>query len=78
MLFANQYRMIANGRKGPPTTTPSGKTYSASRFMIAVCGLAAASTLCRSIDARLFMCVAKPANSINGKPIAITDIRSNS
>ena len=54
MLFANQYRMIANGRNGPPTTTPSGKTYSASLFIIAVCGLAAASTLCRATDARLF------------------------
>ncbi|SKW97560.1 Uncharacterised protein [Mycobacteroides abscessus subsp. abscessus] len=45
--------MIAIGRNGPPTTTPSGNTYSASRFMIWVCGLACASGLCRAIEARL-------------------------
>ena len=53
MLFATQYMMMASGRNGPPTTTPSGKTYSASLFIIAVCGLAAASGLCRATDARL-------------------------
>ncbi|CNG94456.1 Uncharacterised protein [Mycobacterium tuberculosis] len=53
MLLENQYRMIANGRNGPPTTTPSGNTYSAILFIIAVCGLAAASALCRATEARL-------------------------
>ena len=45
--------MIAIGRNGPPTTTPRGNTYRASLFISAVCGLAAASGLCRAIEARL-------------------------
>ena len=78
MLLANQYRMIASGRNGPPTTTPSGNTYSASLFIIAVCGLAAASGLWRATDARLLKYVAMPAAIISGTPTAITDARLNS
>ncbi|CFE64697.1 Uncharacterised protein [Mycobacterium tuberculosis] len=63
--------MIASGRNGPPTTTPSGNTYSASLFIIAVCGFAAASALCRAIDARLLKYVAMPAKIITGTPTAI-------
>src|SRR5215472_4393692 len=78
MLFANQYRMIASGRNGPPKTTPSGNTYSASLFIIAVCGLAAASGLWRATDARLLKYVATPAAIIRGRPTATTAPRLNS
>ena len=64
--------MMASGRNGPPATTPSGNTYSASLFIIAVCGLAAASGLCRATDARLLKYVAMPARIIIGTPTPIT------
>src|SRR6185312_1939040 len=78
MLFANQYRMMAIGRNGPPATTPNGNTYNASLFIIAVCGLAAASGLWRATDARLLKYVATPAAIIKGRPTAITAVRLNS
>ncbi len=60
------------GRNGPPTITPSGNTYSASLFMIAACGAAAAWALCRATDARELKWVAIPAITISG--IATTAI----
>src|SRR5690349_9546173 len=78
MLFENQYKMIAIGRNGPPTTTPSGNTYSASLFIIAVCGLAAASGLWRATEARLLKYVAMPAAIISGRLTATTALLLNS
>ena len=63
MLLANQYRMIASGRNGPPATTPNGNTYSASLFMRAVCGFAAAFRALSGDDARLLKYVAMPPGS---------------
>ena len=56
----------ASGRNGAPTTTPIGKTYSISLFMISVCGLATWASVCRATECRAVMWVNTPAAIISG------------
>ena len=66
MLLLIQYRRMATGKNGPVTRMPSGKMYSASMFIMRVCGFSSAASGCRATEAREFMCVAMEAMIIIG------------